>query len=168
MGSQWNFTCMLMGRLRGNFCKILLTFTNDLDFKGHDPVNSHFGWYLNYCWDKAGPRWCLFRLYKVFPLGGHQSFSFSWGLEFKMADYWSMASVPNGLCSTTDLFNTCPVLRFERNSCVSNWTKDFFYGIYTFTEVDHHDLISLLLFILRSREAVKWYNTIEVTWLLFE
>ena len=30
-------------------------------------------------------------------------------------------------------------------------------------EVDHLDLVSLLSFILRSLEAVKWYNTIKVT-----
>ena len=34
-------------------------------------------------------------------------------------------------------------------------------------EVDHRDLISLLSFILRSQEAVKWYNTIEVTMAFF-
>ena len=37
------------GWIAGNFCKILSTFTNDLDFQGHDPVNSHFGSYLSYC-----------------------------------------------------------------------------------------------------------------------
>ena len=44
-----------------------------------------------------------------------------------------------------------------------------FYGSHRKTktkcciEVDHRDLVSLLSFILRSREAVKWYNTMEVT-----
>ena len=45
MGSQWNFTCMLMGRVQIAVQK-LLTSRITLTFQGHNYVKSHFGPYL--------------------------------------------------------------------------------------------------------------------------
>ena len=67
--------------------------------------------------------------------------------------FWAPAlCVPNYI----DIFSRCIL-----SPCIHLF---IIYNLATCTiEVDHRDLVSLLSFILRSREAVKWHNTIEVT-----